>query len=95
MKVFDEDGEYLGEFIEASKEKVEDAFEVSWIWGIIVLLIVAPGWTIFGLVIWVIAKLIKLILTSLFKLLKLLLRCIWWLIRLPIYLIFYHEMPEF
>lgn len=32
MKVFDEDGNYLGEFFEYTKNKVEDSFESSWIW---------------------------------------------------------------
>lgn len=39
MKVFDEDENYLGEFFEYTKNKVEDSFESSWIWGIICLFV--------------------------------------------------------
>ena len=95
MKLFDEDGNYIGEFFAATKEKVEDSFEDSWIWGLFVLLIIAPGWLLFGLIIWGIFKILKLIVGLLFKLLLLLVRCIWWLVRLPICLIFYHEFPKF
>ena len=45
MKLYDEDGNYVGEFLESTKEKVENAFEGSWIWGIVFLLFIAPGWT--------------------------------------------------
>lgn len=95
MKVFDEHGNYLGEFIENTKEKVEDAFEISWFWGIIFLLIIAPGWTLLGLIVWGLFKAIKFIIVLLFKLVSLLSRCLWWLIRSPFYLIFQHEMPKF
>ena len=95
MKVFDEDGNYLGEFFENTREKVGDAFETSWILGIIVLLIIAPGWTLLGVILWGIFKTIKCILVLLAKLFMLLLRCLWWLIRLPVYAFFYRELPEF
>ena len=95
MKLFDEDGNYVGEFFEDTKEKVEDAFEASWIWGIVFLLIIAPGWTLAGLTLFGIIKLFKLLIILLYKLLLLFLRCLWWLIRLPFYSIFQHELPEF
>lgn len=95
MKVFDENGNYLGEFIADTKEKVENAFEVSWFWGLIFLLIIAPGWTLLGLVLWGLFKLIKLIVVLLFKLLIFLLRCLWWMIRLPFYMVFRHKTPIF
>ncbi|MGN1181543.1 MAG: hypothetical protein ACI4SR_00940 [Faecalibacillus sp.] len=43
MKVFDENGNYLGGFIEDTKDKIDDAFEDSWIWGILFLLLIVPG----------------------------------------------------
>ena len=88
MKVFDEDGNYLGEFIDGTKEKVEDAFDSSWIWGIIFLLIIAPGWTILGIILISIFKLIKAIIRLVFK-------TIWWIFRLPFCLIFRRKFPEF
>jgi len=88
MKVFDEDGNYLGEFIEDTKEKVEDAFEGSWIWGVIFLLFIAPGWTILGIVVILLFKLISGIIKLAFKM-------VWWLIRLPFCLVFRREFQEF
>lgn len=88
MKIFDEDGNYLGDFIEDTKDKIDDAFEGSWLWGIVFLLIIAPGWTILGIIVISIFKLIKFIIKLIFKI-------IWWIIRLPFTLIFQHEFPEF
>ena len=95
MKIFDENGNYLGEFFEDTKEKVEDAFEGSWLFGIIFLFFIAPWWTLFGLVVWGICKILKFVIVLLFKLAVLFLRCLWWLIRLPFCLIFLHEKPKF
>lgn len=86
--MYDEDGNYLGEFIEDTKDKIEDAFEGSWIWGIIFLLLIAPGWTILGIVVISIFKMIAFIF-------KLGVRIIWWVIRLPFCLVFKREIPEF
>lgn len=88
MKIFDEDGNYIGEFLEDTKEKIDDAFEGSWIWGIIFLLLIAPGWTILGIVVISIFKLIAFII-------KLIFRILWWTIRLPFCLLFYREFPQF
>ena len=53
MKLFDEDGNYVGELIKDSIEEVKDnamdSFDDgSWILGLVLLLIVFPGWTILG-----------------------------------------------
>lgn len=88
MKLYDEDGNYVGEFLESTKEKVENAFEGSWIWGIVFLLFIAPGWTVLGLIVIGLFKLIKFIVV-------LVLKIMWWTIRLPFVLIFRHEFPEF
>ena len=95
MKIFDEDGKYLGEFIENTKEKAEDAFAESWIWGIVFLLIIAPGWALIALAFWALLKLIKIVGVLVFNFFVLLLRCLWWVIRLPFYLVFRHETPMF
>lgn len=88
MKIYDETGEFLGEFFEDTKDKVEDAFDCSWVWGIIFLLVIAPGWTLLGLTLFGIFKL-------LFTIVKLVFLIIWWIVRLPFCLIFYQEIPEF
>lgn len=59
MKLFDEDGNYVGELIKDSIEEVKDnamdSFDDgSWILGLVLLLIVFPGWTILGGVIYLI-----------------------------------------
>ena len=93
MKIFDEDGNYLGEFIKESIEEVKDnATETisdgSWILGLIMLLIIFPGWTILGGIIYIIGKLIWWIF-------KIVINTAWWLIRLPFTLFIYRELPEF
>lgn len=93
MKIFDEDGNYLGEFIKGSIEEVKDnATETisdgSWILGLIMLLIIFPSWTILGGVIYIIGKLIWWIF-------KIVINTAWWLIRLPFTLFIYRELPEF
>lgn len=93
MKIFDEDVNYLGEFIKESIEEVKDnATETisdgSWILGLIMLLIIFPGWTILGGVIYIIGKLIWWIF-------KIVINTAWWLIRLPFTLFIYRELPEF
>ena len=52
------------------------------------LLIIFPGWTILGGVIYIIGKLIWWIF-------KIVINTAWWLIRLPFTLFIYRELPEF
>lgn len=87
MKIFDEDGNFLGEFIEDSKDKISDSFDdsvgngcVTFLYMILLIIIVA--------IIWYILK-------GIFILCKFLLRIIWWLVRVPFCLIFRKEWPEF
>lgn len=105
-EIFDSEGNLIGHFLESAKKGVEDAFEGSWILGIIFLLFIAPGWTLLGLVLFLIIKIIrialflaitiiKLVLIGLWWLVKLVARCLWWLLRLPVYLIFWRDIPEF
>ena len=54
MKVFDEDGNFLGEFIEDSKDKISDSFDesvgngcVTFLYMILLIAIVAVFWWIF------------------------------------------------
>lgn len=93
--VFDEDGNLIGHFLKSTKEGVSDAFGISWVWGIIFLLIIAPGWTLLGLLLFLLVKLVKFIFWLIANIIKFVLRCIWWLLRLPFYLIFYRDVPEF
>ena len=87
MKLFDEDGNYIGEFIEKTEETVDSAFKISWLLGIICFLI-SPVWTI---IVILICSIIKLF----FKLIVLILRVIWWIIKLPFCLIFFRKLPIF
>ena len=94
MKVFNEEGSFMGEFIEASsdvisgaKDTVCDMADVSLVLGIISF-ILAPGVTLVVLcVLFVFHLFISII--------KLGIRAIWWIIRLPFTLIFSQEFPEF
>lgn len=88
MKVFDEDGNFIGEFIEAEKDKITDSFDDGLWWLGLILLIISPFWTILVIILWLIFKLI-------FGIIKFLFKIIWWIIRLPFCLIFYREFPEF
>ena len=94
-EIFDSEGNLIGHFLESAKHGVDSAFEVSWIWGLIFLLIVAPGWTLLGIILFLIIKLIRFIFWILISILKIALRCVWWLIRLPYYRIFKHNFPRF
>lgn len=47
---FNEEGEYIGRVFSDAKDKVEEAFEGSWLWGIIFLFVIAPGWALLGVV---------------------------------------------
>lgn len=92
---FDSEGNLVGHFLESAKNGTETAFEGSWILGIIFLLFIAPGWTIFGIVLFLIIKLIRIALWLAFTILKITLRCFWWLLRLPFCLIFWRDIPDF
>lgn len=87
MKLFDENGNFIGEFIEEAKENVSDSFEISWVLGILCFLW-QPIWTIVVIAIWLFFK-------TIFKICKFILRIIWWFIRVPFCLIFSREWPEF
>ncbi|MCI6266123.1 MAG: hypothetical protein MR598_04690 [Erysipelotrichaceae bacterium] len=88
MKVFDENGNFIGEFIEAEKEKIEESFEGGLWWLGIIFLFISPFWTILVIGLWLIFKLIL-------KLVKLIFKIVWWIVRLPFCLIFYKELPQF
>lgn len=88
MEIYDKDGNFLGEFIGAEKEKIIETFDEGlWLLGIF-FLIVSPFWTILVIVLWLIIKLI-------INLIKFALKVLWWIIKLPFFLIFYKEFPEF
>ena len=87
MKLYDEDGNFVGEFIKNTTENVGEAFSTSWILGILLLLIY-PVWGIVVISLWFIFKMI-------FKLIALVFKIIWWIIRVPFCLIFRHEWPQF
>ena len=91
MKVFNEEGEYIGEliedFIDDSKDKIEDAFDDSVGNGCAVFLYMLP-WIILVVILLYVLKLIWIAC-------KFLLRILWWLIRAPFMLIFSREWPEF
>ena len=81
---FDEDGKSLDiGFFEKRKEDISDAFSISFLFGIILLLI-SPFWGI--------AYIICMVL---FKLLKFFIKTIIWIVKLPFYLIIYKDFPKF
>lgn len=87
MKLYDEDGNFIGDFIKGTEETVEGAFKISWILGIICFLI-SPIWTIIVIIICSIVKL-------LFKLIILIFRTAWWVVKLPFCLLFLKKLPTF
>jgi len=94
-EIFDSEGNLIGHFIESAKDGVSSAFESSWLWGLFFLLIIAPGWTLLGVLLYLIIKVIKIAIWLLFTIIKFILRCLWWLIRLPFYLLIWRDYPEF
>lgn len=105
MKIFDESGNYLGEFIEDKtdeiKENVKDSFDISFSSGCLMLLSVFAiqfPWLIIVIIGWLLLKLIwnimKFIFRTLWWCLGLILLTIWWILRLPFTLVFYHELPD-
>ena len=88
MKLYDDAGNFVGDFISAEKERIEETFDGGWWFLGIILLIASPFWTIFVIVLWLMLK-------GIIKLIAFILRCIWWIIRLPFCLCLYGEIPEF
>lgn len=94
MKVFNENGDFLGEFTEAAEgvyKKTKDTvcswFEVGIFAGILGLFI-SPVLAILAIITILIFKIFIM-------LLKLTLRCAWWIIKLPFCLLFSRKFPEF
>ena len=98
MKIFDEDGNFLGDFIADQKDKVSDSFDESPGDGCLCILYLIP-FILIVIILYYLLKLFIIICRYLLKLLviicKFLIRIIWWILRLPFYLIFYRETPEF
>jgi hypothetical protein len=94
MKIFNEYGDFLGEFTEAAGGVIENTkdtvcswFEAGIFLGIIGLFI-SPFWAILAIVAILILKLFVVVL-------KFALNCAWWVVRLPFCLLFRREIPEF
>lgn len=87
MKLYDENGNFVGEFIKNTTENVGEAFSVSWALGLL-LLFISPIWGIVVISLWFIFKMI-------FKLIVFVLKLIWWVIRVPFCLISRQEWPRF
>ena len=92
---YDSQGNLVGHFIKKTGDSIGGAFETSWVWGIIFLLFIAPGWTILGLLVIGIYKLIKLLFKLIFAIVKFVFRLAWWVVRLPFCLIFRRKTPTF
>ena len=107
-KVYDEDGNFVGEFIEEAKESVSDSIssgDVNWaaLLGLILLFVFL--WIlsiVWDFVIWPVLKFIGRLLLwlltlaglSAWWLLQEFIYLLWWLIRLPFMAILYKEAPE-
>lgn len=94
MKVYDESGNFLGEFMESTSNVVEGVKdtvlsmkEASLLLGLIGL-IFAPAITLIIIIVLFIFHLI-------IGVIKLILKSIWWMIRLPFTLIFLQRTPRF
>lgn len=94
MKIFNENGDFLGEFTDSAetvyentKETVCSWFEIGILWGILAV-IASPFWGILAIVAILLFKLFTLIL-------KFVLNSIWWTFKLPFCLLFKRELPEF
>ena len=101
MKLYDEFGNYIREFIEDSKDRVTSSFEDSPGDGCLAVLSVilfSLPWLILLVILWLVLKLIGIVLKFIMRtgwwLLGLIVLSIWWLIRLPFSLIFHHETPD-
>ena len=87
MKIFDESGNFLGEFIEDSKDKISDSFDDSvgigfatLLYMILLIILVVVAW---------------FILKGIYMMCKLFLRTMWWFVRIPFFLILKKEWPQF
>ncbi len=96
FKVYDENdnflGEYIGDFVEDTKENVSDSFDTSLGSGLLAMLCVFAirfPWLIFVIVGWFILKLIwtvvKFIGRNLWWVLRLGMQCLWWLLQEVVY----------
>lgn len=108
MKIFDEGGNFLGEFVEDSKDKISDSFDESVGYGcatllymILLIVIVAIVWWLFKGVMFlgkfflkVMWWLLRLAALSCWWLLQEIAYGIWWLVRVPFTLVFYKEVPD-
>ena len=91
MKLFDENGNFVGEFISDSIEQVSDSYKSSFGDGCLAIFIVLSvrfPILLLLIVLWLILKLIWIIL-------KFALRIVWWLVRLPFTLISRKKVPKF
>lgn len=105
MKLFDESGNFIGDFIESTsdaincaKDTVYDMADVSVVLGIIgfilapgVMLAIIPILFMFHLFI----SVVKLIIKIIWWIILLIISSIWWVIRLPFTLVFLKRFPEF
>ena len=91
MKIFDEDGNFIGEFISDSVEQAKDSYDDSGVSGCLfvsLLLSIKFPFILVLIIFWYFLKLMWVIF-------KFFLRIFWWIIRLPFTLIFRGEFPEF
>lgn len=94
MKIFNENGDFLGDFTEATgtiaektKDTISSCFETGMLLGIIGLFI-SPFWGILAIIGILLFKLISVVLKFIFD-------CVWWIIRVPFCLLFWRELPNF
>ena len=83
MKIFDENGNFLGEFIENSVDKMSDSFHDSVGAGCLSLseFLFLIGFVAATYVIYIFCRA--------------LLKAAWWIFRLPFYMIVKKDLPEF
>ena len=83
MKIFDENGNFLGEFIENSVDKMSDSFHDSVGAGCLSLseFLFLIGFVAAAYVIYIFCRA--------------LLKAAWWIFRLPFYMIVKKDLPEF
>lgn len=91
MKLFDEYGNYIGEFVENSVDNVTSSYQESFGAGCAAVLIALVA----RFPILIVLVILFAILWLLWAILKLALKIIWWLLRMPFTLIFRKEFPEF
>ena len=105
MKLFDESGNFIGDFVESTsntiscaKDTVCDMADVSIVLGIIGF-ILAPGITLALIpilfVFHIFISVVKLTIKIIWWIIILIMSSIWWVIRLPFTLLFLKRFPEF